>query len=188
LLEPARRLFAEHGYSGVSTIEIARAAGVTHGLIQAHFHSKAGLLLELISESNDVQTDAARAVAESSGDCRARLRGVLEVYLTHDLADRELLGVMQAYSWRWPYDLEARNRVQLDGALGPLKIIFAEAVAKGALRRDLDLDLDRAVRAAFAVYTLALRAALFDDASREDCLNEVISQLEILLAGACARA
>ena len=44
LIEAGARLFAERGPRAVSVREIARAAGVNHGLVHRHFGSKAGLL------------------------------------------------------------------------------------------------------------------------------------------------
>jgi AcrR family transcriptional regulator len=183
LLDAARRLFAEHGYSGVSTTEIARAAGVTHGSIHAHFHSKPGLLFELIAESNQQQQQQqAEAAFALGGDCRTRLRAILDVYLKHDLADLELLGVMQGYSWRWPYDLERRNQRQLAEALGPLRKVIDLAAETGELRKDVDAD--RLVRIVFALYTMCLRAAIFEDAATEAVAAEIDAQLCIVLEGA----
>jgi len=48
LLESARVLFAERGYAGTSTREIARAASVTEPMIFRHFGSKAKLFEEAV--------------------------------------------------------------------------------------------------------------------------------------------
>jgi AcrR family transcriptional regulator len=48
LLESARALFAERGYAGTSTREIARAACVTEPMIFRHFGSKAKLFEEAV--------------------------------------------------------------------------------------------------------------------------------------------
>lgn len=48
LLEAAAPLFSEHGYQGVSTRQIAEAAGVNLGLIQYYFGSKGSLFLETV--------------------------------------------------------------------------------------------------------------------------------------------
>ncbi len=47
LILAGRRLFAEKGYSGTGVREIAAEAGVSIGLIRAHFGSKAGLREEI---------------------------------------------------------------------------------------------------------------------------------------------
>ena len=50
LIEAGARLFAEHGPRAVSVREVAREAGVNHGLVHRHFGSKAGLLHEVMSD------------------------------------------------------------------------------------------------------------------------------------------
>ena len=49
LLEAAETLFAEKGPAAVSVRDIAREAGVNHGLVHRHFGSKAGLLHDLMT-------------------------------------------------------------------------------------------------------------------------------------------
>lgn len=48
IIETALNLFAAHGYNGVSTRKIAKAAGVAEGLIFHYFPKKADLLLAVI--------------------------------------------------------------------------------------------------------------------------------------------
>lgn len=50
ILAAARRLFSERPYGGVSTIEIAAAAGVTRGLVHHYFGTKRSLYLEVVQE------------------------------------------------------------------------------------------------------------------------------------------
>ena len=44
ILEAAREVFTERGYAGATIREIAKRAGVTHGLVMRHFGSKEQLL------------------------------------------------------------------------------------------------------------------------------------------------
>ncbi|MFT4756836.1 MAG: AcrR family transcriptional regulator, partial [Vicingaceae bacterium] len=44
ILETALKLFAQNGFSATSTSKIAKAAGVSEGLIFRHFENKEGLL------------------------------------------------------------------------------------------------------------------------------------------------
>lgn len=51
LLESARTLFAQHGYSAVSTRAVAEAAGVNPAMIHYYFGSKQGLYEAMLSET-----------------------------------------------------------------------------------------------------------------------------------------
>src|ERR1700749_5240899 len=48
ILEAAREVFNERGYARATIREIARRAGVTHGLVMRHFGSKEQLLIEAL--------------------------------------------------------------------------------------------------------------------------------------------
>lgn len=51
LLDTAARLFAERGYAGATTAELAKAAGVTEPIIYRHFASKRDLFIALIDRT-----------------------------------------------------------------------------------------------------------------------------------------
>jgi AcrR family transcriptional regulator len=48
LIEAATAIFAEHGYEGATTNEIAQRAGCSEGLIHRYFSGKRGLLLAIM--------------------------------------------------------------------------------------------------------------------------------------------
>ena len=48
ILQAARRLFAERGISAVSIRDIAKAAGVSHGLVQQYFGTRARMVAAII--------------------------------------------------------------------------------------------------------------------------------------------
>ncbi|MEM1424090.1 MAG: helix-turn-helix domain-containing protein, partial [Planctomycetota bacterium] len=51
LLETAVTLFAERGYSGATTSQLAKAAGVTEPILYRHFSSKKNLFIAVIEET-----------------------------------------------------------------------------------------------------------------------------------------
>ncbi|CAM5238302.1 TetR/AcrR family transcriptional regulator [Streptomyces chartreusis] len=59
ILEAARHTFAERGYARTTLREIARRAGVTHGLITRHFASKERLFLAAVPGNRDLEQVAA---------------------------------------------------------------------------------------------------------------------------------
>jgi AcrR family transcriptional regulator len=59
IIEAARSTFAERGYTRTTLREIARRAGVTHGLITRHFSSKERLFLQAMPGNRDLARVAA---------------------------------------------------------------------------------------------------------------------------------
>jgi TetR/AcrR family transcriptional regulator, regulator of cefoperazone and chloramphenicol sensitivity len=63
VIEAARAMFAEHGWSSTSVRSIAEAAGVSEATVYATYRSKAGLALALV-DAADAAAGVERAVAE----------------------------------------------------------------------------------------------------------------------------
>jgi AcrR family transcriptional regulator len=92
LLESARTLFAERGYAGTSTREIARAASVSEPMIFRHFGSKAKLFEEAVLAPFNT------FVSEYIADWATRPRGAKSRYVeAHEF-------------YRGVYDVLAANR------------------------------------------------------------------------------
>jgi AcrR family transcriptional regulator len=63
ILAAAREVFAERGYTRATIREIAKRAGVTHGLVMRHFGSKAQLLTAALPGPRDLPSIIAGDVA-----------------------------------------------------------------------------------------------------------------------------
>ncbi|MFY9240731.1 MAG: TetR/AcrR family transcriptional regulator [Roseovarius sp.] len=179
LIKAAKKLFEEYGYHNVSVTDIARAAGVSHSMINVHFNAKAGLLYQIIHESNVAQTEEVTELLQQGGTVIERLERIVRSFAEHDLKDPALLAVMQSYFWAWLQETEEENREQLAEALTPARQVLKDGVASGALKADLDLD--RAIRAVFAIYTMGLRPAVYEGASIDNCVAEIMAQVGMLL-------
>lgn len=66
LLDSAAKVFAERGYSGASTDEMAADAGVTKGALYWHFKNKQELFFALIEERVDRRARALMQITESA--------------------------------------------------------------------------------------------------------------------------
>jgi AcrR family transcriptional regulator len=83
LVDAARRLFAERGYSAVGTEEIVRAAGLTRGALYHHFSGKRDLF-EVVYETIEVelaQRIATGALSADSGTPLEAMRAGAEMFL-----------------------------------------------------------------------------------------------------------
>lgn len=181
LVAAARELFTEHGYHEVSVTEIAETAGVTHGMINAHFHAKAGLLYAVIHENNDQQIQIVNAASEFSGDLLEWTRQFVRVFIDYELETPELLSVMQSYYWQWPDHLEEQNVRQLRDAFKPFRARLVKAIAEGEIVADTDFG--RLERMIYAIYAMGLRPAVYAGATAQDCEDEIMAQIEILFRG-----
>jgi AcrR family transcriptional regulator len=80
IIAVAQRLFAERPFSEVSTTEIAREAGVTHGLLTYHFGSKRNLYLAVLRATLHVPKSPA-PTPESDPDLDDALEQMTEWWL-----------------------------------------------------------------------------------------------------------
>lgn len=73
LLDTAAKLFGEKGYSGSTTAELARAAGVTEPIIYRHFSSKKDLFIALLERTGQLTIQRWEQFLADAPDPAARL-------------------------------------------------------------------------------------------------------------------
>lgn len=64
ILEATRQALAENGYARATIRDIARRAGVTHGLVMRHFGSKEQLMIAALPLADEIE----RVVADGDGE------------------------------------------------------------------------------------------------------------------------
>jgi AcrR family transcriptional regulator len=77
LLNTAINLFAEKGYAGATTAELAKAAGVTEPIIYRHFRSKKELFIAVIDRTSERTLDEWDRALRSARDRAQRLRRLI---------------------------------------------------------------------------------------------------------------
>lgn len=110
LRSKARRLFARHGYEGVSMRDIAGSVGIRQSAIYNHFPSKQHLLVDLMSSHMERVLDAMRqALGRIDGPPAAKLEAFARFHVTYhiDHPDDVFLAYMELRS------LEAPGRDQI---------------------------------------------------------------------------
>ena len=81
ILRAAEMLFADKGYARVSIAEIAKAAGVSKGLIYHHFPSKEGLLRQILEDMRVPLQKRLRTIARSNETMEAKLRAIVKAWI-----------------------------------------------------------------------------------------------------------
>ena len=172
VLAAARELFITSKYDDVKAADIARAAGVAHGLVFHHFGSKQGLYSEVLCSIGREVLDL--HVDDPAVPLGRRIRQSHAAHLAYLVAHRDLALnlVLRPWGAEEPFD-----RVRDDG--------------NRKLCENLGLDFDRpAVRAALRMYTTAADQLARDFLVREHPFDEhvVVEMLMTVLAGALRAA
>jgi AcrR family transcriptional regulator len=134
LVEAARRLFAERGFSGVGTEEIVRAAGVTRGALYHHFADKRELFEAVYEQLEEELTERiATGALEAADSPLAAMRAGAQMFLeacTEPEAQRiALLDGPAVLGWdRW-------REIGAEHGLGLIEGTLAAAIDAGAIRR-----------------------------------------------------
>ena len=80
-LRAAERLFVDKGYARVSVAEIAKAAGVSKGLVYHHFPSKEELLGQILEDVSAPLAERLCTVLRSNETVKAKLRSIVEAWV-----------------------------------------------------------------------------------------------------------
>ena len=179
ILDVARRLFTEYGYDDVPVTEIGREAGVSHSMINVYFGSKSGLLYAIVRENNAPQFEGFDRIAGRSGPAWERISDILRTSAEIDMRDIGLMAMMQSYSWVWPEEAEQENAADRQRFTALIAGLILEGIARGEFRAGIDPAT--AARAVFAIYTMGLRAGVFEDCSPADCHQRVMEETAQIL-------
>jgi len=80
LLDVAGRLFAEHGFHGLSMEQLADGAGISKPVLYQHFPSKRDLYLALVRDAVTEMEERVRTALDGTDDNRARVEGAIAAY------------------------------------------------------------------------------------------------------------
>jgi AcrR family transcriptional regulator len=176
LLDVARRLFADHGYTGTGTEEVVRQAGVTRGALYYHFRDKRDLFRAVVEDLQQEILGKVQAAAAATADpwegLRAGLHAFLDACMEPAVQRIVLVDAPSVLGWAAWRELDAkygfgllRTVLQglmdagllepqpveplahmLLGALSEAGMVIAQAGDVEAARRDVGASLDRLLR------------------------------------------
>ncbi|MEM7719693.1 MAG: TetR/AcrR family transcriptional regulator [Pseudomonadota bacterium] len=142
----ARRLFAKHGYEGVSMRDIAGSVGIRQSAIYNHFPSKQHLLVDLMLNHMKRLLDAMQGAVPASGTPVERLIAFVRFHVTYhiDQPDDVFLAYMELRSLdtegraaivplRDTYEQTLRTILEDGAASGVFTVSENNVVARGLL-------------------------------------------------------
>jgi TetR/AcrR family fatty acid metabolism transcriptional regulator len=139
ILDAAVRVFAEHGYHGARVGDIAKDAGVAHGLLYHYFASKDEVLRTIFVENWGELIARFRAVEAADEPAAAKLEGIAKILLRTWRNDPALVTVMVREVARSQLLQEQVEDVR--EAFTILQRVIEEGQSTGAFRRDIDARL-----------------------------------------------
>ncbi len=139
ILDAAVRVFAEHGYHGARVGDIAKDAGVAHGLLYHYFASKDEVLRTIFVENWGELIARFRAVEAADEPAEAKLEGIAKILLRTWRNDPALVTVMVREVARSQLLQEQVEDVR--EAFTILERVIEEGQSTGVFRRDLDARL-----------------------------------------------
>lgn len=93
LIDAAARLFAAHGFDGVSLEDLGTAVGITGPAVYRHFESKRALLGEILVRTSEELLAGGRRVIAEADSPEARLRGLIAFHVDFALHDADVIRV-----------------------------------------------------------------------------------------------
>ena len=134
LLASGRSLFAERGFHGVTSHEIARAAGVASGTFYLHFADKLALFREVVGEAIGQLRGRLQAAYESTSDPQAAVAAHAEALVCFAEENADLVHIVFGRDHR---DVEIEADV-LDYLATVGADVLRERIARGAMRTSVD--------------------------------------------------
>jgi AcrR family transcriptional regulator len=141
IIDAAARVFAERGFHGATTQDIADVLGIRQASLYYYFSSKEGALELVCLKGVEGFFEAAKAIARGPGSARDRLGRLIESHLS-PLADRgDYVRVFLNERQHLPTESRRRIGKWSRGLEKIFEDVLKEGVRRGEFRYDLDTRL-----------------------------------------------
>ncbi|MEL7186169.1 MAG: TetR/AcrR family transcriptional regulator [Pseudomonadota bacterium] len=137
-IRAAASVFAENGYHGSSTRDIAERLGIKQGSLYYYFRSKEDALSEVCLYGVQDYAERMQSIAASDQPFRAKLTATVTSHLTKYREKNEALRVYNAERLYLPASKREKLYELGSGYRQQLEKIFSDAAESGELRRSID--------------------------------------------------
>lgn len=185
ILQAALKLFAQRGFSGTTTRDLAQAAGVAEGTLFRHFENKKAILVAVASQGwVDILTDLLTELSEM-----ASYKAIGQVMQRRMLNLRKNSALMRVCFMEAQFHPELREQIQTE-VIGKM-IDVAEAFFQTAMDRGVYRPMNprMVARVFLGMFTVAgfSQETLGDEAASPQAMKELAECLtDIFLNGVLA--
>lgn len=138
IIEAAARVFAERGYHGATTQDIADVLGIRQASLYYYFSSKEEALELVCTKGVEGFFDAAKTIAAGPGSARERLTLLINSHLSPLLDHRDFVRVFQNERQYLP----AESRKRVGRWSRGLERIFEDVISEGMTNGEFRADLN----------------------------------------------
>ena len=182
MLAAARELFASRGYEAATVREIATLAGVSVGTVFNAFHSKAGVLSEVMKERLDgLYAELDRVTPHLRGSTVDRLRSMFAIHFAFETRNVQLFLAHVASAFDWTLAPEATPF----GRNVRLQQLIVDCLEKGVAAGDVhpQTDVRGVVDLLMAAYAWTYRLAAWQAAGAEAMTAAMDRQIGLIADG-----
>jgi AcrR family transcriptional regulator len=140
IVEAAWGVIAERGLAGLTTREVARAAGISHGMCHYYFESKDDMVLAVVDQARRYWIDPLEDLVDGSGSPQDKLEAVIRWMA--EPATREVMRVHLQLMAHSEFDDRLRDRMSKEYARwhrGYIRL-FRQLKEGGSLLRNASVE------------------------------------------------
>jgi AcrR family transcriptional regulator len=138
IIDAAARVFAERGFHGATTQDIANVLGIRQASLYYYFSSKEAALELVCLKGVEGFFEAAKAIAARGGTARQRLSFLIKSHLSPLLDRGDFVKVFLNERQHLPAESRRRIGRWSRGLERIFEEVIKEGIAKGEFRTDLD--------------------------------------------------
>jgi AcrR family transcriptional regulator len=183
IIEAAARVFAERGFHGATTQDIADVLGIRQASLYYYFSSKEAALEAVCLKGVEGFFEAAKAVAAGSLNARERLSLLINSHLSPLIDRADFVRVFLNERQHLPNESRRRIGRWSRGIERIFEEVIKEGIAKGEFRRDIDARVTT-----LAILGMCNAVAAWNPKERRSIGQVAANFADLVIDGMCRRS
>ena len=138
ILNTAINIFSDRGLHSTRISDIAKSAGIAHGLIYHYFKDKDDILVSIFEENWSQILDETKELLKTKKNAFEKIETVIDYFFHLYIEKPQLFKVLVIHMRQTTVFAENYDLAALRSYFDFIESIIQEGVARGTIRRDLD--------------------------------------------------